>query len=89
MTPVKQPYQELFDYLANELNVIALITQMQEIEAIIMRKKEQQIKDASNQGNRDALKINKNRDYTDDVSLHSEAENYFSGFKNRIKRIYQ
>ena len=34
----EQPYQELFDYLSNELNVIALLTQMQEIEAIVMAK---------------------------------------------------
>jgi hypothetical protein len=38
MFPREQPYQELFDYLANELNVIALQTQMQEIEAIVMAK---------------------------------------------------
>ena len=38
MTTIKQPYQELFDYLAKELNVIALQTEMQEIEAIIVRK---------------------------------------------------
>jgi translation initiation factor 2 beta subunit (eIF-2beta)/eIF-5 len=36
--PREQPYQELFDYLSNELNVIALLTQMQEIEAIVMAK---------------------------------------------------
>jgi hypothetical protein len=36
--PREQPYQELFNYLANELNVIALETQMQEIEAIVMAK---------------------------------------------------
>lgn len=29
-------YQELFNYLANELNVIATETQMQEIERIIL-----------------------------------------------------
>jgi hypothetical protein len=31
-------YQELFNYLANELNVIATQTQMQEIEVIILKK---------------------------------------------------
>ena len=36
--PREQPYQELFDYLANEFNVIALQTQMQEIEAIVIAK---------------------------------------------------
>jgi hypothetical protein len=39
--PREQPYQELFDYLANELNVVALLTQMQEIEAIVMAKQKQ------------------------------------------------
>ena len=39
--PREQPYQELFDYLANELNVIALLTQMQEIESIVMAKQKQ------------------------------------------------
>lgn len=38
MTQLKQPYQELFDYLANELNAIATQTQMQEIEAIVLKK---------------------------------------------------
>ena len=37
----EQPYQELFDYLVNELNVVALLTQMQEIEAIVMAKQKQ------------------------------------------------
>ena len=31
-------YQDLFDYLSNELNVIATETQMQEIERIILKK---------------------------------------------------
>jgi len=31
-------YQDLFNYLANELNVIATQTQMQEIEEIILKK---------------------------------------------------
>lgn len=43
MTQLKQPYQELFDYLANELNVIAVQTQKREIEAILLSKHEQQI----------------------------------------------
>jgi hypothetical protein len=50
MTAVKQPYQELFDYLAKQLNIIALQTEMQDIEAIVMNNHEQQIKDAYNQG---------------------------------------
>ena len=45
--------QELFNYLSNELNAIATQMEMQEIEAIIMSKHEQQIKDAYNQGFRD------------------------------------
>jgi len=39
--PREQPYQELFDYLANELGVNALLTQMQEIETIVMAKQKQ------------------------------------------------
>jgi len=39
--PREQPYQELFDYLANELGVNALLTQMQEIETIVMSKQKQ------------------------------------------------
>ena len=31
-------YQDLFDYLYNELNVIASVTQMQEIEKLILKK---------------------------------------------------
>lgn len=45
--------QKLFNYLSNELNCIATQTEMQEIEAIIMSKHKQQIKDAYNQGFRD------------------------------------
>lgn len=45
--------QELFNYLSNELNAIPTQTEMQEIEAIIMSKHKQQIKDAYNQGFRD------------------------------------
>jgi flagellar biosynthesis/type III secretory pathway protein FliH len=75
---VEQPYQELFDYLAKELNVIPLQTEMQEIEAIVMSNHEQQIKNAYNQGFRDGLEdvgnvwlCNK------DVSESSNAENYY------------
>jgi hypothetical protein len=50
MTAVEQPYQELFDYLSKQLNVIVLQTEMQEIEAIVMSNHEQQVKDAYNQG---------------------------------------
>ena len=50
MTAIEQPYQELFDYLAKQLNVIALQTEMQEIEAIVMSNNEKQIKDAYKQG---------------------------------------
>jgi flagellar biosynthesis/type III secretory pathway protein FliH len=53
MIAVQQPYQELFDYLAKQLNIIALQTEMQEIEAIVMSNHEQQVKDAYNQGFRD------------------------------------
>ena len=55
MTEVKQPYQDLFNYLATELNCIATQTQMQEIEAIVMSKYEKKIKDAYNQGFEDCL----------------------------------
>lgn len=80
----EQPYQELFDYLANELNVIATQTQMQEIEAIVINKHEQQIKDAYNQGYRDGLEDCGNVWITDkDVSECSNAENYYNEtFKN-------
>jgi hypothetical protein len=37
----EQPFQELFDYLKSELNVIALLTELQEIEAIINDKQKQ------------------------------------------------
>jgi len=78
MTAVKQPYQELFDYLANELNVIALLTQMHEIEEIINDKQKQQIKDAYNQGYRDGLEDYYLKDEFNDVSEHSNAENYYN-----------
>ena len=83
MTEVNQPYQELFEYLWNELVVIATETEMQEIEAIVISKHEQQIKDAYNQGFRDALELFGNRDYTDDVADHLDAQNYYNEtFKN-------
>ena len=47
--------QDLFDYLANELNTFATQTQMHEIERIVLSKHEQQIKDAYNQGFEDCL----------------------------------
>jgi len=50
MTAVQQPYQELYDYLAKQLNIIALQTEMQEIEAIVTSNHEQVVKDAYNQG---------------------------------------
>ena len=77
MTAVKQPYQELFDYLANELNVIATQTEMQEIEAIVMKKHEQQIKDAYNQGHRDGKE---DWDFVmhKDISEYSNAQNYYN-----------
>jgi hypothetical protein len=78
MTAVKQPNQELFDYLAKQLNVIALQTEMQEIEAIVMMSHEQQIKDAYNQGFRDGLEDYYLKDEFNDVSEHSNAENYFN-----------
>jgi flagellar biosynthesis/type III secretory pathway protein FliH len=84
MTAVEQPYQELFDYLANELNVIALLTEMQEIEAIINENHKQQIKDAYNQGYREGLEDVGSCWLTDnDVSEHSNAENYFNQTFNK------
>lgn len=77
MTEVKQPYQELFDYLSNELNCIATQTQMQEIEAIIISKHEQQIKDAYNQGHRDG-KEDWDIVLPKDVSEYSNAQNYYN-----------
>ena len=77
MTEAKQPYQELFDYLANELNAIATQTQMQEIEAIIISKHEQQIKDAYNQGHRDG-KEDWDIVLPKDVSEYSNAQNYYN-----------
>jgi flagellar biosynthesis/type III secretory pathway protein FliH len=79
MTAVEQPYQELFNYLAKQLNVIALQTEMQEIEAIIIKKQEQQIKDAYNQGYREGLEDVGSCWLTDkDVSECSNAENYYN-----------
>jgi flagellar biosynthesis/type III secretory pathway protein FliH len=80
MTPVDQPYQELFNYLAKQLNVISLLTEMQEIEAIVMSNHEQQIKDAYNQGYREGLEDG--QFFTipppKDVAECSNAENYFN-----------
>jgi hypothetical protein len=78
MTEVKQPYQELFDYLSNELNCIATQTEMQEIEAIVIRKQhEQQIKDAYNQGHREGKE---DWDFVmhKDISQYSNAQNYYN-----------
>jgi len=84
MTAVKQPYQELFDYLANELNVIALLTQMHEIAAIINENQKQQIKDAYNQGYREGLEDVGSCWLTDkDVSEFSNAENYYNETFNK------
>jgi flagellar biosynthesis/type III secretory pathway protein FliH len=83
MTAIKQPYQELFDYLANELNVIALLTQMHEIEAIINENHKQQIKDAYNQGYREGLEDFYLKDEFNDVLEHSNAENYYNQTFNK------
>jgi len=77
MTPVEQPYQELFDYLSKQLNVIPLQTEMQEIEAIVMMNHKQQIKDAYNQGYRDGLE-DCNCEQLKDVAECSNAENYYN-----------
>jgi hypothetical protein len=83
MTDIKQPYQELFDYLANELNVIALLTQMHEIESIIMLDYKQQIKDAYNQGYREGLQDYYLKDEFNDVSEFSNAEDYYNQTFNK------
>jgi hypothetical protein len=77
MTAIKQPYKELYNYLSNELNVIATETQMQEIEAIFMSKHEQQIKDAYNQGHTDGKE---DWDFVmhKDISEYSNAQNYYN-----------
>ena len=82
MTAVKQPYQELFDYLANELNVIATQTEMQEIEIIVLSKHEQQIKDAYNQGHREG-KEDWDIVLPKDVSEYSNAQNYYNETFNK------
>jgi hypothetical protein len=82
MTAVKQPYQELFDYLANELNVIALLTQMLEIEAIVNENHKQQIKDAYNQGYRDGQK-NWDIILKNDIKEYLSAENYYNETFNK------
>jgi flagellar biosynthesis/type III secretory pathway protein FliH len=84
MTPVKQAYQELFDYLAKQLNVIALQTEMQEIEAIVMSNHKQQIKNAYNQGYREGLEDVGSCWLTDkDVAECSNAENYYNETFNK------
>jgi len=84
MTAVEQPYQELFDYLAKQLNVIALQTEMQEIEAIVMSNHKQQIKNAYNQGYREGLEDVGSCWLTDkDVAECSNAENYYNETFNK------
>jgi len=84
MTAGEQPNQELFNYLANELNVIALLTQMLEIEAIVMSNHEQQIKYAYNQGFRDALEYCGNDiNYKDEIAQQSNAEDYYNETFNK------
>lgn len=79
MTAVEQPNQELFNYLAKQLNVIALQTEMQEVWEIINSKRKQQIKDAYNQGFRDGLIDGKFPIIEEfDVSECSNAENYYN-----------
>jgi flagellar biosynthesis/type III secretory pathway protein FliH len=82
MTALKQPYQELFEYLINELNVIALLTQMHEIEAIINENHKQQIKDAYNQGYREGLQ-DCNCIPLGDVAKYSNAEDYYNQTFNK------
>jgi hypothetical protein len=78
MTLVQQPYQELYDYLAKQLNVIALQTEMQDIEAIILKKQEQQIKDAYNQGYREGFQDAENYTFSKgDVADYANAQNYY------------
>jgi flagellar biosynthesis/type III secretory pathway protein FliH len=84
MTAVKQPYQELFNYLAKQLNIIALQTEMQEIEAIFIKKQEQQIKDAYNQGYREGLEDVGSCWLTDkDVAECSNADDYYNETFNK------
>lgn len=77
MTEAKQPYQELFDYLSNELNVIATQTQMQEIERIVLNKHEKQIKDAYNQGHREG-KEDWDIVLPKDISDYPNAQDYYN-----------
>jgi len=89
MTAVTQPYQELFNYLSKQLNVIATQTEMQEIEAIINSKRKQQIKDGYNQGFKDGL--NECKDCGEvwamdlDVEQHNNAEDYFNQTFKQVK----
>ena len=78
MTAVKQPYQELFDYLSNELNCIATQTQMQDIEAIVIKKFEQKIKDAYNQGFKDGKKDYDFALAKEIAAKYSNAQNYYN-----------
>ena len=79
MTTVQQPNQDLFNYLANELNVIALQTEMQEIEAIVMSNFKQQIKDAYNQGYRECI----------EESGHEHKEDFLKYIIDQIYGIIQ
>ena len=82
MTAIKQHYQELFYYLRNELDVIATHTEMQEIEALVISKHEQQVKDAYNQGHRDGKE---DWDFVmhKDISEYSNAQNYYNETFNK------
>jgi flagellar biosynthesis/type III secretory pathway protein FliH len=78
MTTVEQPYQELFDYLAKQLNVIALQTEMEEIEAIVLKNHKQQIKDAYNQGYREGFQDAENYTFSKgDVADYANAQIYY------------
>jgi len=86
MTAIQRPYQELFEYLAKQLNVIPLQTEMQEIEAIVMMNHKQQIKDAYNQGYREGLEDANIRECipdVKDVAKCSNAENYYNETFNK------
>jgi hypothetical protein len=83
MTAVEQPNQELFNYLAKELNIIPLQTEMQEIDAIINSKRKQQIKDAYNQGYREGLEDSEIVECITDVAECSNAENYYNETFNK------
>jgi hypothetical protein len=82
MTAVEQPYQELFDYLAKQLNIIALQTEMQEIEAIVMSIMSKKIKDAYNQGLREGQEDWINA-LSKDVAEYSNAQIYYNETFNK------